>query len=585
MKTKTLQLKNLNMLLFNICKNPGRLIIICVTVLFLMIQEHAKGQQLNNHYTYGHHYDINIINNDESAHDAGLRIQTRNSNMFYDWLIWNNHSNGHLNFSFWDNNSHHDDHENDYEKTVMTVRGDNESPLWIYGRIRCAANNGGIWFSSDNTGFVGNNGNNIGFWANGPGWNAFQINKSSGFVGIGTTDPKSRLHVSGNMRLGLINNSNNNTAGYGSKLYFSGGGDWNSYDSENSDELWISRYNAANNKSELRLNLGDDHTFDDKFVVGYTSGSNWNPALTVGANGDMEVKNITKVGTGLLTALGDEETNLIKFGNVGDYQFLHETSGAFERPTLALHCSDQHALGFYSSGWKPLFEVKGGSGDSYFKGNICVGTNGKNQPTDKLLVNGDVRIGLINRYTNTGAGYGNKLYFSGGSNFGNTNSDNSDILWMGRYNVGSNQTELRLNLGDDNAFQDRFAIGCTNGGTWYSSFMVGANGNVAIGTNSVPDGYKMAVNGKIKSKGVIVDPSNWADYVFEEDYDLKSIEEVDDFIQSNGHLPDVPSAQEVEETGVNVSEMQSTLLRKVEELTLYIIELHNEIETLKANQK
>ncbi len=583
MKTKTLQLKNLNMLLFNICKNPGRLIIICVTVLFLMIQEHAKGQQLNNHYTYGHHYDINIINNDESAHDAGLRIQTRNSNMFYDWLIWNNHSNGHLNFSFWDNNSHHDDHENDYEKTVMTVRGDNESPLWIYGRIRCAANNGGIWFSSDNTGFVGNNGDNIGFWANGPRWNAFQINKSSGFVGIGTTDPKSRLHVSGNMRLGLINNSNNNTAGYGSKLYFSGGGDWNSYDSENSDELWISRYNAANNKSELRLNLGDDQTFDDKFVVGYTNGSNWNPALTVGANGDMVVKNTIKVATSL--SLTADKTNLIKFGNAGDYQFLHKASGIFGKPTLALHCSDQHALGFYSSGYKALFEVEGGTGNTYFEGNVGIGVN---SGQEKLHVDGDIRIGEIRtpgQVGHNGTIHGNKLHFSGGGCWLSANSDNTDPIWIGRYNTNYDHSELRVSLGNDNTFDDKFAIGYLQNDNWHSAFSVGANGNVAIGTNSVPDGYKMAVNGKIKSKGVIVDPSNWADYVFEEDYDLKSIEEVDDFIQSNGHLPDVPSAQEVEETGVNVSEMQSTLLRKVEELTLYIIELHNEIETLKANQK
>jgi hypothetical protein len=70
------------------------------------------------------------------------------------------------------------------------------------------------------------------------------------------------------------------------------------------------------------------------------------------------------------------------------------------------------------------------------------------------------------------------------------------------------------------------------------------------------------------------------DFVFESDYQLMSLEEVEAFIEENGHLPGVPSAEETEENGINVSEMNMMLLQKVEELTLYILQLENRINEL-----
>ncbi len=75
-----------------------------------------------------------------------------------------------------------------------------------------------------------------------------------------------------------------------------------------------------------------------------------------------------------------------------------------------------------------------------------------------------------------------------------------------------------------------------------------------------------------------------ADYVFEDEYQLPDIEEIEKFVKINKHLPDVPSANEMKENGYNVGEMDEILLKKIEELTLYIIELNEEIEKLK-NQK
>jgi hypothetical protein len=111
------------------------------------------------------------------------------------------------------------------------------------------------------------------------------------------------------------------------------------------------------------------------------------------------------------------------------------------------------------------------------------------------------------------------------------------------------------------------------------------DGNVGIGTGltSNPNGYKLAVNGKVGAKEVQVEntSSTWADYVFESDYKLMSLDELESFIQKNKHLPEIPSAEEVKVTGHKLGEMDVLLLKKVEELTLYIIEMKKEIEEVK----
>jgi len=112
----------------------------------------------------------------------------------------------------------------------------------------------------------------------------------------------------------------------------------------------------------------------------------------------------------------------------------------------------------------------------------------------------------------------------------------------------------------------------------------GANGRVGIGTFS-PDAT-LAVKGTIHAEEVKVDLSvPGPDYVFEKDYNLMSLEEIKAFIEKNKHLPEVPSAKEMETNGVNLSEMNMILLKKVEELTLHVIELkkENEAQTKRAD--
>ncbi len=106
----------------------------------------------------------------------------------------------------------------------------------------------------------------------------------------------------------------------------------------------------------------------------------------------------------------------------------------------------------------------------------------------------------------------------------------------------------------------------------YSTKMLLTNdGRVGIGTTNT-NGYKLAVEGTIGAREVNVNTSTWSDYVFNDDYRLPSLKEVERYIKEHRHLPEVPTATEVEEKGVNVGEMNALLLKKIEELTLYMIE-------------
>lgn len=104
-------------------------------------------------------------------------------------------------------------------------------------------------------------------------------------------------------------------------------------------------------------------------------------------------------------------------------------------------------------------------------------------------------------------------------------------------------------------------------------------GNVGIGTTAIAN-YKLAVDGKIRSREVKVDTDNWADYVFENGYDLPSLEEVERHIAEKGHLINIPSAEEVEANGVALGEMNKLLLEKIEELTLYTLQQEKGIQEL-----
>ncbi|MEK6152013.1 hypothetical protein WIW50_02070 [Flavobacteriaceae bacterium 3-367] len=119
-----------------------------------------------------------------------------------------------------------------------------------------------------------------------------------------------------------------------------------------------------------------------------------------------------------------------------------------------------------------------------------------------------------------------------------------------------------------------------NGTSWSSPVLsLKTNGRIGIGT-SAPDS-KLTVKGKIHAEEVKVDLSvPGPDYVFKDDYDLRTLEETQQYIKEHGHLPNIPSAEEMEENGMELGLMNMKLLEKIEELTLYLLQQDKIIKQL-----
>ena len=189
--------------------------------------------------------------------------------------------------------------------------------------------------------------------------------------------------------------------------------------------------------------------------------------------------------------------------------------------------------------------------------------------------------------------YGHKAggISNGQSNFIINDKSGAEIFKLG--DNGSNSIYLQMGKSDS-----KFVVG------GYGDYGVGhkfvvkdgsalidgnilTNSNVGIGSNNFTDGtdtYRLSVKGAVRADRVRV-YTTWADYVFNKNYHLPSLEDVEQHIKDNGHLKDIPSAKEVEANGIELGEMNKLLLQKIEELTLYMIETNKEIIKLKSQIK
>lgn len=197
------------------------------------------------------------------------------------------------------------------------------------------------------------------------------------------------------------------------------------------------------------------------------------------------------------------------------------------------------------------------------KGNVGIGTV---TPSEKLEVNGLIKLLPASATQNDSPG----LIFT----------SNDDFLFAGK----------RLNHYGFGAYDDNgrklymsgfYGLNFFTGGQ--SRITINESGNVGIGTDltsSTYDGaYKLAVNGNIRAKRVVVE-TGWSDFVFEENYHLISLNEVENYIKQNGHLPQMPDANEVETQGADLGEIVKLHMQKIEELTLYIIEQNKKMEEM-----
>jgi hypothetical protein len=254
--------------------------------------------------------------------------------------------------------------------------------------------------------------------------------------------------------------------------------------------------------------------------------------------------------------------------NSWDYPKITEVSGY--PVELELGSSDFVLFGDGAMGW-----YNNGPGDT--KGPIKAGIYLSNQqnfgigldnPDMKLHVAGSVRVGV------TSGGDG-RLFLSGGTDVSEVDdANNTDELFLERHNQASNVTHLRINIGDDGKVdgtgvaEDKVSFGCY---TWDGSH----DWREAVGIYS---------NGSIYARKVKVTLDAYPDYVFSPGYKIRSLEETEAFIKANQHLPEMPSACEIEQNGADLGELHKAMLKQLEELTLQVIALKKEVEVLKTKK-
>ncbi|WP_430405147.1 hypothetical protein [Fluviicola sp.] len=112
-------------------------------------------------------------------------------------------------------------------------------------------------------------------------------------------------------------------------------------------------------------------------------------------------------------------------------------------------------------------------------------------------------------------------------------------------------------------------------------FHLGANGMLAI-SNGTTETFRVEANGMTRARKIKVDTQVWPDYVFESSYELMPLREVESFLKENKHLPAIPSQEEMKKEGIDLAEMNVKMMEKIEELTLYLIQQNKELEKVKA---
>jgi hypothetical protein len=132
------------------------------------------------------------------------------------------------------------------------------------------------------------------------------------------------------------------------------------------------------------------------------------------------------------------------------------------------------------------------------------------------------------------------------------------------------------------------AINVYNMGTAKTMFRVDNDGRTSIGLKSQLSGNHtnalLHVHGKAVATEVIVTQQNWSDFVFDKNYKLMKLSDLEAYYTTHHHLPNVPTTDEIQTNGNDIGKTDALLLQKIEELTLYVVDLKKEIETLKKDK-
>jgi hypothetical protein len=265
------------------------------------------------------------------------------------------------------------------------------------------------------------------------------------------------------------------------------------------------------------------------------------------SNGEIEIPNVTS------TAGPFGGGSLLYFSSSGSPNTaIQETwglnlIGEAVRPVKIYNAS--LLVGYQGSG------TNFGINNAYISGNVGIGTTGA---LDKLDISGT-------------SGNPGRVVFGDGGNY---------TPYMKFYKwSGAGSSYLQTTIGNSLDGQGAISFQTGSGGAAIGSdaqttrMIITQQGNVGVGTTTVPSGYLFAVNGSAIATSMTVKlQANWPDYVFKKDYILTPLSELKAYIDQNQHLPEIPSAEHIAKDGLNLGEMNRLLTKKVEELTLYLIE-------------
>ena len=382
------------------------------------------------------------------------------------------------------------------------------------------------------------------------------IYPSSGNVGIGTILPEAPLHIEKNGILLKLSNNSNNFA----------------YSGIDGLGLYLEQVADTPNKSQIRLQARNSNQgiYSQLFIDGANSRFNF-------INGN--------VGIGTLSPSNDQGWNRVL-----------DVSGTNHSKILVSSENSLYKNGIFShSSWH------GGGGFVGTESNHSLFLMAGYDPKMTILTNGNIGVGTSTPAT--------KLHISSAGNSGSldynmilqktvvTDNDKSAVGLLfsteccGPFGKSAIVHERTGGYGvGDLHFLNNNTIDNTNPTLVNSRMTISSNGNVGIGTPKPTS--KLTVAGNINSREVKVSVDAGADFVFEKEYALPSLQEVEKFVTENKHLPEIASAKEMQKEGINLSEMNIKLLQKIEELTLYLIEQEKkntiqskEIEKLKEEKE
>jgi len=359
------------------------------------------------------------------------------------------------------------------------------------------------------------------------------IQNTTGFVGIGTTTPGKMLDVAGDI------NCTGNI--YKNGVLFSGG----------SSQWTTAGANIYYNANVGIGNTNPAYNLDITGNVRYT-GTLYNGTTPVNLGGIWSTTG-SKVYVNTSVGVGNPAPNY-NLDVAGNINF---TGNFYQNGTLIN--TNMLKSGTLGTGWQT-----GTSNSLYYSGgSVGIGqypNNGKNNPNFRIYNNNLPLIEISTDSTNLEMGiatYANSWAMG-------TQIGDAVIRLLGTYN-GVATHNLIFSMPDNN-----------NDGNSY----IGVNDYANLTWLKMCNNRVVRIAGTIKAQEVDVQTNVWSDYVFEKDYKLKTLAEIEAYIKANKHLPDVPAASEVIEKGINVAEMNQLLMKKIEELTLLMIEQNKTINNL-----